>query len=519
MDTGLTISNRPPHRDYPQTAFPLKSIAAAVALMLSSGAYAADWTIVPSVGVSETYTDNVNLAPKPLAKSDYVTEIMPSISFVENGPYVKANVNYAMQEIDYAENHAAAQFLNQLQAGAKVELIQDLFFIDSTASVSQQNISALGAQPTNNIYATNNRTTVRTYNISPYLTHAFDAFATSELRYAFASTSADSGGLSTVNSDTVSFNVNSGPAFRILGWGLQYSDQITHYQNEADVGMETVSGNLSYLIAPEFKLTATAGYDDNNYASLGGSTKGAYWTTGFDWTVSPRTSVVASAGHRYYGNTFSLVAATRSRTSIWNLSYNESVTSAQSQFGLPPTIDTANYLNQLLSGTISDATQRLQAVNNIIQQTGLPRSLASSVNYFTNSVFLQKQLQASVALHSPKTTLVVSVFDTQRDPLSAQQDIDIVLGNDKTNQFGGSAVLSRRLSEHTSATVTLLASRVDDQTAGRIDRNQALKFGLTKQFSRKLSGTVELRRDQFESSQAGIGYRENAIATFLNFQL
>lgn len=519
MDIGNTISNQPPYRNCPQTSLPMKSISAAVALLLSSGTYAAEWTIVPSVGASETYTDNVNLAPKPFAKSDYVTEVTPSVSVVKNGRHLKVDATYAMQEIAYAEKNAAARFTQQLHADAKAELIEDLFFLNSTASVSQQNISAFGAQPTNNIYATGNRTSVRTYSISPYLSHTFDAFATSELRYAFDSVAANAGGLSSSRSDTVSSHVNSGPAFRILGWGLQYSDQKIHYPAAKSVELGTISGNLSYLIAPELKLTATAGYDRNDYATLGGSTKGYSWSTGFDWTVSQRTSLVATVGHRYYGDTFSLAATTRSRTTIWDLSYKEAVTTTQSQFGLPATIDTSSYLNQLLSGTISDPTQRQQAVNNIIQNAGLPSSLASSTNYFTNSVFLQKQLQASVALISPKTTLVLSLFDVHREPLSAPQNTGISFGNDKTNQLGGSALLSRRLSAHTSANVSLLATRVESVSSGRVDHNQTLRLGLTKQFSPRLKGTVEIRRNQGESSQAGVGYRENAIATFLNVQL
>ena len=514
-----TISNRPLRRTCFHHAFPLKTISTAVALVLSSSTFAAEWSIIPGLGVSETYTDNVNLAPKPFAKSDYVTEISPSIVIVKTGRNLKVNVEESIQEIVYSDSSTASRFANQLHATVKAELINELFFIDSAASESQQNISAFGAQPTNNIYATNNRTNVRTFNFSPYLAHTFDTFAAAELRYAFDSVSASTGALATSHSDTTSFHVNSGPAFRLVGWGWQYSDHITHYPSASSVRLESTAGNLSYLVLPALKLTATFGYDRNDYPTLKKISNGYSWTTGFAWTVDQRTSLVASAGRRYYGDTFSLAATTRSRSAIWDVSYSDSVTTTQSQFGLPATINTSDYLNSLLSGTLSDPVQRQQAVNNIIQNAGLPSSLASSTNYFTNTVFLQKQLQASVAVISPKTTLVVSLFDVQREPLSAPQNTGISLSNDKTNQLGGSVVLGRRLTSQINANITLLASRVESLTSGRVDHTQTLRLDLVKQFSAKLKGTLELSRNQGDSNQAGIGYRANAIAGFFNVQL
>ena len=41
---------------------------------------AAAWTVSSSIGLEETLTDNVNLAPSDLAKSDFVTQITPTIA-------------------------------------------------------------------------------------------------------------------------------------------------------------------------------------------------------------------------------------------------------------------------------------------------------------------------------------------------------------------------------------------------------------------------------------------------------
>jgi uncharacterized protein (PEP-CTERM system associated) len=523
MDIGNRIKARTPGVGGAVILTPVRSIAAAAALLMSPAVHAGEWTIVPRADISETYTDNVNLAPGPQAKSDFVTQVTPSISLTRKGPNLNVYADYGAQETYYANQNAGSSFANLLHATADARFIENLLYLDSAASITQQNISAFGAQQTDNINDSGNRTSVRTYRISPYLHHQFGTFATTELRYALDSVSSNAGGLTNSNTNTVSFDTNSGTAFRTVGWGLHYSDQEIHYQGQGqgqdDVKLRDVTGNLSYLLLPRFRLTGSVGYDRNEYSLLGGSSQGPSWSAGFEWAVSPRTNLNASFGRKYYGNTYSLLAATRRRTSNWIVTYDESVTTTPSQFSKPTAVDTAGYLNQLLSGTISDPVLRAQAVNKLIQDGSLPGTLTNSVNYFTNTTFLQKQLQASVVFSSPKTTLLLSLFDTRREPLSSAPGGSFDLANDKTDQIGASAVLTRRVTALTTANATLLASRVESMTTGRVDKTQSLSLGLTKQLSRKARGTIEIRRNQGQSNQANVGYSENAIAVFLNIQL
>ena len=492
----------------------------AAAVLLATSAHAAEWTLTPSLNVSETYTDNVNLQPTALAKSDWITQVTPGLSVSAKGPNLTLRGTYSLQETYYGNHNAGSSLTNLLNADAKAKFIDNLLYLDSAASITQQNISAFGAQALDNTNKTNNRTTVRTTRVSPYLSRTFGSDATAELRYARDSVTASSGGLSNSHTDTVSFKADSGQAFQTTGWGLQYTDQNTSYTSQSNVRLQNVTTRLSYRLAPRLRLTGSVGYDNNTYSAISNSSSGYSWTTGFDWIVSERTSLTAAIGHKYYGNTFSLAANTRSRIANWTLGYEESVSTTPSQFSLPTSISTATFLNQLLSPSIPDATARAQAVDKLIRDSGLPSTLSSAVNSFSNAVFLQKQLQASVLLNSPKTTLLISLFDIQREPLSTT-GLGSLVGNanDKTEQIGGSAVLSRRLSAVTSANATLVATKVKSLTSGRVDNTQSLRLSVSEQLSQKMRGTVEVRHNQGQSNQADVSYRENAVGAYLNLQL
>ena len=73
-----------------------------LAAMLSmSPLYAADWTVVPSIGASEMYSDNIFLSPAPYQLSDFVTTITPGIAVTGTGERLKASLNYSLQDINY----------------------------------------------------------------------------------------------------------------------------------------------------------------------------------------------------------------------------------------------------------------------------------------------------------------------------------------------------------------------------------------------------------------------------------
>jgi uncharacterized protein (PEP-CTERM system associated) len=498
---------------------------ALLALVLSPHAKA-EWKFTPTVDLRENYSDNVNLQRAELAKAQFYTELAPGFSLMNNSPRWTMRSAYQRSFYWAAKDDVPGTQRGQQQLSANVDarLVEDLLFFDAAAQIGQQAISAFGPQVNNNFYSTTNRTEVRTWHASPFLRHRFGSTADLEVRYLRDSVDTGRVGMGNSDGDTLSFNLGSGRMFRAAGWNLVASKSKIKDSVAPDSTIENVNLNLRYRLGSTFTATASVGHDSYDYQSLGGDTAGASRTLGFQWTPSPRTSLTASAGRRYYGSTYLLNAQHRSRHTVWLISYNDAVTTSRSQFLLPSTIDTASMLDGLLTPTIPDPVKRAAAVQAYINATGLPPSLADNVNYFTNRFILQKQLQASVAFSTAHTSTVFSLYNTRREALSAVQTDSLLTGsqnqnlNDNTRQYGANAMLNWRINPRSSVILNLNSGKSISNSTGLETDNKSVRLGLTSQIRARLRGTVELRRVEGSTLGGLNDYVENGASASLSMQ-
>jgi len=508
------------HQFVARLSISIMCLIATVMLLHSQHVVAAVWSTTPSLNLKETYSDNVALAPPGSERSDWITEINPGITSTGTGSHLNVHLTYIMQNLFYAKDSSQSKTNHLLGAGANAELVDEFLFLDGNASISQQNVSLFGPQAADNTNITGNRTRVTTYSISPYLRHSFGSIASSELRYTHNEVRTGVSGLSNSKGDGALFNLNSGPAFSRVGWGLHYNKQKTGYSNSPTVDTETSSANLGFSITPKFRLMATKGYEKYNYLSISGEPpEGHFWSAGFSWTPTARTSIDASSGNRFFGKTHSLIASHRSRNTVWNLNYSEDITTTQSQFLVPATI-TMDLAAICAAQHPNDPAWCQQ----FFLQTGFPPTLSNAVNYFTNQFFLQKQLQASVALNSAKSSLTLSAFKTLREAQTALTIDSLLLGSsnltlyDNTEQIGGGALWSWHFSPLTNIHATTGYVKSRSITTGITNDNRTMGLGMTRQFRPKVNGSVDLRRNQQYSNQIGGGYQENAVTASLLMQ-
>jgi uncharacterized protein (PEP-CTERM system associated) len=494
-------------------------------LALLPTAVRAAWQVKPSVDVRETWSDNPELRSDDQKRSQFITAVSPGVSITNETPRLQVAASYQLNAFAYSDSRVTGsdRFNSTLNATAKGSLIQDLLFFDATAGIAQTPVSAFG--PVNNSpYSDTNRTEVRSYRVSPYVVHQFGSFATTQLRYTHDLVDSDLGGFGRSTSDVIDLSLNSGQAFKTFGWGLALNrENLEDGIAPASINSSALA-SLRYSLSRQFSLTGTGGYDKFDYEGMGNGTKGASWSLGFAFEPSTRTSLRMSAGRRYYGNSYFLAATHRSRNTVWSINYSDDVSTSRGNFLLPSAVDTASMLNQMFLANFPDPAQRAAFVEAYIQAMGLPRSLPTATNYFSNRYTLQRQFNASVALRSARTTTMVTVFKMRREALSLLQYDNPLLGsgqqnlNDNTSQTGLTLNASYRLSALTSASLSASATRSESLSGDLSENNRQFRFYMTHSFQPRLSGNLELRRNSGGLALQNSSYSENAVSASLSMK-
>lgn len=494
--------------------------------ILTSWVNAGEWRAIPSLNISERYTDNFRLGSNFGGKSndDFITMINPGINVTGRGRRFTADVNYMMNNIIYANNSGLSRMWHQLSANGTAELIENRLFIDGIATIRQQNASLLGPQGFDNSNPIN-RSNIRTLNISPYYRHRFGDLASAELRYTHGEVDISGANARGISTDSGLFSLNSGSAFRTFRWGLNYMHTEVNRDRLKPIALERSTALLRYMITPQFGLVATGGYERNSFISIRGKSSSPTWTVGFTWAPTERTDIEFSAGQRFFGDTYLANVNHRTRMTTLSFNYNESLTTFGQQalaggafgglggFGLGA---------GTLGGFSSQFVPNLQNAG-INLDPGIPFAFFNPSNFLTNRLFLQRNLQAFLAINGRKSTVLLSGFNMSRRAFTADSEDELLesgrlaatLARD-TDQTGGGISWMYRISPLTNATINYTYSRVHFLTADRTDDNQLIMLSLNKQFTPNINGILSYFHNRRNSERANADFNSNSITAMLN---
>jgi uncharacterized protein (PEP-CTERM system associated) len=493
--------------------------AIAVALALAQRASGADWTLHPTLAVRESYSDNIRLAPPQEAQSAWVSEISPGIAVTGNTRALKLNLAYQIQKI--VAQSEPDRLNQQLAASATAVLLTDQIFIDLSSSISQQNNSAFGPQLVDNIYVTGNQSTIKTNTISPYLRYRMNGFASTALRYTHGTVSSDN---LSIQTDSLMLDLVGDNSGRRWNWSAAYSQKTNHDSLLPPVTTSNGSLSLNFPLTGTLGLFATSGYEKSDYlASTSDAPAGRSWSAGASWNPSPRTSVTASAGKRYFGNTYALNASHRRHNSVWNIVYSEDITTNYAQLLAQSRSDTSALLNQLWQVDMPDPVLRQQAIDVYLGLSQLVGPGAGNLNYVSHRYFLQKQLNMSAAWSGARSTLLLTL-SSSRNTAQTRTNVDsLLLGalesqlEDQNRRVGANASWNWRMSSRNSVNFSASGDRINAPSTGRTDNNLVANIGISRQFQQAIQGSVDLRHIRHSSNQ-GAGYRESSLRASLNFR-
>lgn len=476
-----------------------------------------NWVITPSVSISGTYTDNVNLDASK--KSDFVTVLTPGITLNGNSSRASANLNYQLGYNRYAQNSAPNTQYRTLAANGKLELVDQWLFVEASQNVAQTATSVFGTQSIGNVLVNSNRSETSGYGISPYIQGRLAGVADYHLRFSGTSARSDSGTLAGPASTTRSWigrldGVST--VFPLLGWSLNATDGAATQGTNADTRFRSLTGRLSYRIDPQVSVFVSAGRETNNFSNSAVDQTQSTRRAGLEWAPTERTQFTLMKGQGAIGNVFDYSLSHRTALSAWRFSDSRRV--AVPLLGLSRAQAGTNYdlTYQALASSIPDPVARAAATSQTLARSGVAPNAPVYAPIQTTQVYVDQQQQASLALFGANNSVFFSASRSNSEQIGAGSGVvDDFSQSSDIHQSGFNGSWTHNLSP--DATLTL--SGGVSHTSGSSNPETSLRT-LSLLFSTRLgakaSGSVGLRKARFDGSTTAPGYDEQALTGSLS---
>jgi len=472
-------------------------------LALSGIAHAEKWTATASVGAGETY----NHYSGPSQPSDGgVTTLTASLGFNGEGARLKLRGTLSATEVLYAGQGQSNSFAPGANVFASVEAIEQFFFVEATANVTQTYISPFGQQPGNLTNPTANRYTSETYSVSPYIKGILGSTVAYLVRDDNISTTSQTYGDSSLkppgtywnNLDAEMNSVTGGTA----GWSAQYTRQ--YYDPGAGTGtyiLQLVRAIGSYRIDPQLQLSARVGYEKDRFpleSAVGNTTEGSFYGAGAHWRPTDRTDLDGFWEHHYYGSAYSWALTHRLPNIALSASFTRGLNSfPQLALLIPAGVPVSQFLDAAFTTRIPDPVARAQAVALFLAQSGLPPTLVSPLNVYASTVTLQNTAVLTAVWVGGLNAIAFSLFRSESESVVGQGSVlsePLQFGANNI-QTGGSVNYSHRVSPLTNfvatASYTTTAPNGGVETISNVrTHNYNASAGLNTQFTPKTSGSV-----------------------------
>lgn len=499
---------------------------------LPATASAGEWTVTPSLSVSEILTDNVTLSETD-KQSELITGVTPGLYIEGRGGRVSGVVNYTMQNLLYTNDSDRNSINHQLTASARAELTRNYLYLDGHSSISQQLIEPSQSVALDNI-SVGNRANVYTLGLKPYLLHNFGSAFTVYAGYGYDLVRYSDGAANS-KIRTIDTSINSGRRFTRFIWGMNYHDQIVFRDGADDVKHKTARGDAQYRVTDYFRLLATVGYEKHDLQTTTAFNNGSYWAAGFGWTPSRYLDLSGLYGSRYKSASLSLTPSSRTalnvtwqdrsvglntgvtwlgslhlrtRRSSWTASYSEDTTTVQ-QLALQ---GSALFYYDPLSGQVYPSGVDPNTGGTVpvdpVTGTPVPPSIANQltplpIDFYalTNEPFVQKRAQLVYGFHTARSNIGLLLFRTKRELLS---------NNSVTTDYGYNLSWDWRIGAFSRLGLAYNWQRYE-YPSSQVDHLRRYTISVNRDINTKITSGVSYVRTERDSTSAGRQYTENRI--------
>ena len=471
-------------------------------------------SVVPRVSITEVLTNNVGLSSTN-PQSDQITQISPGIRLSVGGARLKAYFDYSRNEAFYAQDSSPRQSQNALNTFGTLEVIDNWAFLDFSGNISQQAISAFGAQSVDNTSVNPNRTEVSTYRLSPYVRGRLGNVANYEARYSRVITSSDAAVGSDVATVDAVAKVGADRAFGNLGWSADASQQTADYSAGRETESKRLNVGLSYAFTPQLSVSARVGRETNNYTTLDMQ---SYDTSGVgvSWSPSERTKLSASLDHRPFGDAHSVSFEHRTARTAWRFSDSKDVSTTPNQTNFASLGVIYDLLFSQFASLEPDENKRAQLINAYLQSNGISPNTPVISSFLTSAVSLQRRQDLSFALLGVRDTITLVATRTESSRLDTFSGGFDLINSSLIRQRGFSANYAHRLTPEYSLGVLASQQNTEGESSLQDSRMRLLSINVMGKVGKNAAASVGVRRVVYSSFTAPYG--ETAITVSLNVQ-
>ncbi len=488
------------------------------ALLLLKGAtlYASDWDLRGRLSVSGTHTDNINLAPEGQQTRDTVYQINPGLSLTNDGSRVKLKLGYNMQNLFYSNDSSNNTTNHQFLADLKTELIKDWFYFDWNGQVYQDLLSPEDGISQDNLNPNTGRGDVVSTSYSPQIRRNIGRDVALDLVYTEGRVNYSSGAASDTKTQSTTFDLGRGRDVTGVDWHLSVDDFKSKPENSAPFIRQSAEARVGVRVGSEVRLVAYAGREQGEIESSNDYQDGNYWSAGFFWQPSPKSSFELTKGDndqqmhlRYSPQVRTQISISniqrdvgirpssawfadvnhRTRRSVWTLGYSEDVTSD----AIDAVIGTVFFVPTDEEGKpiINDQGERVIIPFNIIGTV--------------DEEFTRALATGSVTYNTGKSTLLLFLSNETRDYEVTLRHIE-----SQSARLGWNYQFKARTSFDLGHSIVLS----NEEGVGRAD-SRIYDVSLFHRFSRKANFRLAWRQADVEQTNISNNYRENRISATL----
>jgi uncharacterized protein (PEP-CTERM system associated) len=280
--------------------------------------------------------------------------------------------------------------------------------------------------------------------------------------------------------------------------------------------MDALRAGATIALPIEVVAGVIVGRERTQFSGSPSQTNSLYGLT-VQWDPSPRTELIASAEHRFFGTGGRLEF--RHRTLFTSLSIQvarEPVTAATARSALTSGADLTGYLDAIASRSTSDSMTRALQVQSQLTSLGLQASIPGGSDVVAGYAQLQTGANVTWVLSMPRTTLTLSAYgqkyrqltlpDMAPSPVAATLDM---------RQSGAFVEVSRRITSKTSLDGRLNWSHTRGlgARAGDVTRESAVQLGTVTALSPRTQAMAGILYRQIDSNVSSV-ISSHATAVF-----